>query len=141
MSEGKCIEKDKNRVKDKKTNHPSLFSISLSLSLSLSLSYTHTYTHKGGPPPIRFPLHLSTNKHNPSLSLSLSLSLILHIHILSKPHKPSQSSSPLPPYKAFSLFLIHTNIIYIDTTFFVDPHLIRRKVLQGLPHHFFPIGN
>ena len=137
MSEGKCIEKDKNRVKDKKTNHPSLFS--LSLSLSLSLSHTHTYTHKGGPPPIRFPLHLSTNKHNPSLSLSLSL--ILHIHILSKPHKPSQSSSPLPPYKAFSLFLIHTNIIYIDTTFFVDPHLIRRKVLQGLPHHFFPIGN
>ena len=135
VSEGKCIEKDKNRVKDKKTNHPSLFSISLSLSLSLSHTHTHTHTKEV---PLQSVFH---STYQPTNIILLSLSLILHIHILSKPHKPSQSSSPLPPYKAFSLFLIHTNIIYIDTTFFVDPHLIRRKVLQGLPHHFFPIGN
>ena len=106
VSEVKCIEKDKNWVKDKKTNH--LYSPSL-----ITLSFSRV---KGGPLQSVFhSTYQPTNKHNPNLSLSLSLpsysyfkqtpqTIIIIIIYHSHPMKPSLCPSK-PSFTLYS-FLI-----------------------------------
>lgn len=94
VSEVKCIEKDKNWVKDKKTNHPSL-----SLYLFLLGSPSNPFS--------TLPIYQPT-QYNP---FSLSLSPI-HIQILSKPHKPSLPSLHFPTPWSF-LYLSLKNIIHL----------------------------
>lgn len=111
------MKKDKNWVKDKKSNH--LFSWSLSFFFLLAKEV-----------PLQSVFHSTyqpTNKHNIPIS---------HIHILSKPHNHHHHHLPFPPHEAFSLSL--KTIIHLYSFLLDLHHNPLHKALKPFTHPSHP---